>query len=66
MKFGSLPDRSKVMKPVLMPRGPHGAVWLDPYRPESMKPSRSNSAIRWVAIGTGILVMVGAVVRGWL
>jgi hypothetical protein len=54
------------MKPVSLPRGPHVPAGIDPRTPEPMKPLRSATAIRWIVIVIGILVMVGAVVRGWL
>ena len=54
------------MKSVSLPRGPHRPVDVDPYTTDQSKSLRSATAIRWIVIGVGIVVMVGAIVRGWL
>ena len=54
------------MKSVSLPRGPHGRAGVDPYTTQQNKSSRSATVIRWSVIGIGIVVMVGAIVRGWL
>ena len=54
------------MKSVSLPRGPDGPARVDPHTTDQAKSLRSATAIRWIVIVIGIVVMVGAIVRGWL